>query len=161
MQRDKVREQMEALKRWSRRLICLGDFVALDLIFCFRSKSYQEFLLPVRTSEMSSPFASPQPVLELCDCQESQNHPVSRFRGKFQLSNLWGRFVQHFSRMFYLLKKDTSSNSLESHPHLFFSFNTVGPQSGCGQETQLARCRETYRGSTHVKDGFISLSYMS
>lgn len=121
-------------------------------IFCFRSKSYQEFLPPVRTSEMSSPLTSPQPVL--CDCQ---NHPVSRFRGKFQFSNLWGRFGQHV----YLLKKDTRSIHLESYPHLFFSFNPAGPESGCGQETQLARCRETYRGSTHVKNGFISLSYMS
>ena len=72
-------------RHWSVEVVdwsVLANFVALDLIFCFRSKSYQEFLLPVRTSEMSSPFASPQPVL--CDCQ---NHPVSRFGGKFQLSN--------------------------------------------------------------------------
>lgn len=50
---------------------------------------------------------------------------------------------------------------ITSSPFLWYSFNTAGPQSGCGQETQLARCRETYRGSTHVKNGFISLSYMS
>ena len=146
-------------RHWSVEVVnwsVLGNFVALDLIFCFRSKSYQEFLPPVRTSEMSSPFASPQPVLELCDCQ---NHPVSRFGGKFQLSNflrqICSKFLPSRERHPFHLFGITSS------PFLWYSFNTAGPQSGCGQETQLARRRETFRGSTHVKNGFISLSYMS